>query len=563
MSKSLISDTIPRPAEVYERIVRVPAKSLGWFRGLEKNCALSFRLGARAISRIARRRATSVLLIGSLSFLLSASFALLVRMPQPLTQDEFSYLLAADTFAHGRLTSPPHPLWPHFESMHIIQQPTYASKYPPAQGLVLAAGQAITGYPIVGVWLSTALACAATCWMLMAWMPSRWALVGGLLAILHPALFSWSQSYWGGSVAMLGGALCLGAARRIVAVPKPRHGLILGLGLLILANSRPYEGLVFSLVALAATLIGRSSRKGPSRQHLLRSVALPSLVVLAIGAAGMGYYNYRVTGSAFRLPYIVHEATYGMTPLFVCQDARPEPNYRHPVMRDFHRFYLHDSQRTASQPIKQLITSRLLTITGANFHYPLLPMVLAILPCALKDPMTRIAAWAWAGFATALIPESWMHAHYAAPAFSLAAVLELRAIRHLRAWHRCNRPSRRLLLPGCLVLCVVSLVSVRVLFSYLDGLSHWRLQISQRSETLARLGHKDSDHLVIVRYGPGHPPDAEWVYNESDIDHSRVVWAREMEPAQNQRLLHYFKNRKAWLLEPDGPVPRLSPYPMP
>jgi hypothetical protein len=66
---------------------------------------------------------------------------------------------------------------------------------------------------------------------------------------------------------------------------------------------------------------------------------------------------------------------------------------------------------------------------------------------------------------------------------------------------------------------------------------------------LAELKKDGERHLVIVRYGPEHSPDKEWVYNNANIDGAKVVWAREMDPAQNRRLLEYFQDRRAWLLE--------------
>ena len=167
------------------------------------------------LGRIARRKGLAVLLVGATPLAVRA-LLFLMAIPSPRIHDEFSYLLAADTFVHGRLVNPPHPKWVHFESMHILVRPVYATIFPVAQGLAMSVGQVFGGHPWTGVWLSMGLMCAALCWMLQGWVSPGWALLGGALAAIRFGVFS----YWMNSLLRRGhcgrsGALLLGALPRI------------------------------------------------------------------------------------------------------------------------------------------------------------------------------------------------------------------------------------------------------------------------------------------------------------------------------------------------------------
>jgi hypothetical protein len=67
----------------------------------------------------------------------------------------------------------------------------------------------------------------------------------------------------------------------------------------------------------------------------------------------------------------------------------------------------------------------------------------------------------------------------------------------------------------------------------------------------------------LVQYAPELSGDREWVYNEADIDQSKVVWAHNMDRIENCKLIDYFKDHFIWSLtveREDVPV-KLRPFP--
>ena len=458
------------------------------------------------------------LLTGLLAFAASALVTAFAGIPQPHIHDEFSYLLAADTFSHGRLANPVHPLWRHFETFHVLQLPSYASKYPPAQGLILAGGQVIFGHPIVGVWLSAGLACAGICWMLAGWLPIRWAVVGGLVAVVEivfsgpflvyaPELFAyWSQSYWGGNVAVLGGALVFGALPRIMKKIRLRDSTWLAVGLAILANGRPFEGLVASIPTAVILGIWFIRTKGENRILALSKVILPVVLVLILTAGWMGFYNYRVTGYPFCMPYQVHESTYGIVPAFLWQPLRPEPHFNHQIMCEFQRCYVSEYLRQESfQGWLQAAFEKIIFLGTFYFGILLTPPIFLLMssPRSWRRRNILFPLSVCGLVLAALLTETWFWPHYGAPVACLVFLLIVESLRMTRRFVWQGKQWGKFYLACILPLLLISNIILFALAHALQGQSAW---YKDRAQILLELKQSPARHLIIVTILPRSLP---------------------------------------------------------
>jgi hypothetical protein len=309
----------------------------------------------------------------------------ILHEPIPRVHDEFSYAFMGDTFAHRRAANTSPPVQEFFDTFHMLMHPVYASKYFPAQGLFLAFGQTLAGRQAIGIWLSSALACGAAVWMLQAWIEPSWALVGGLLVALHWGIFSyWSQSYWGGMVAALGGALFFGAARRLWNQLSWQNTIWLSLGLLLIGNSRPSEGF-FVALPMFFLLVRRIWKIGKWKEAVLwRNVMLPSALILLAGAAAMGAYNRAITGLLWKPAYVLHEEQYQESPQFTFLPLRPKITYSSFWVRVYYEvneMRLYMSQRT---PKNLLLTGAMKFSEWWEFYCGVLLSTPLVLPAILR-----------------------------------------------------------------------------------------------------------------------------------------------------------------------------------
>jgi hypothetical protein len=470
-------------------------------------------------------------------------------IPEPRVNDEYSHLLMADTFAHGRLANPTPAAWQHFETFHVNLRPTYHSMYPVAQGLVLALGQIVFHQAWMGVYLSTALLCGAICWALQPLVPPVWALIGGLMAVARLAVFSyWMNSYWGGSVAALGGALALGAIVRLsggnhTGRSRTKVACIFGIALLVLATSRPYEGLAFSL-PLLGYFSYKTLREGAFRVQFV-STLLPVMGVALLGMVMLGFYNHQTTGHVLEMPYVLNHRTYWPLPFFLWEKGNPDLAMSDPVFVQFMKTTALDYKLTTMSSAGGLVGIEISRLAQNWIFYIgpalTLPVFIGLLSSAFFKPHLRIAVSVAVFTASACALCLYNLLHYAAPATVVIYLLAAEGLHHL--WEQRERGHRAFVIGLCATVVVASLAkqtgssAMNTVFAFRNA----RALIAQQ------LANKPGKHLVLVSYDlEKHYPGNELVHNGASFESERILWARSKGAGNDVDLCRAYPGRTFW-----------------
>jgi hypothetical protein len=501
-----------------------------------------------AFARFAARRGPAIAAAALFPMLLRPLLLPVFPMPQPRVHDEFSYLLLGDTLAHGRLSNPTPPYWQHFETEYELVQPTYASQYEPAQGVVLALGKILLGNAWWGVWMSVGLMCGALCWALGGLLPPRWALFGSLLAALQFGVFGfWMNSYFGGAVSAAGGALIFGALTRRLT---PGMSAVAATGLLVVLASRPVEGFIWLFVVIVMV----ASRRAP------RASVLALTALLVLGLTGLAWYNVRVTGKPLESPYQLYRSLYGTPQSYWWQPPAIVTHFDHPQLAANYLDQLRYWERRYSAAALWDSTWHRLRDFWRFFVGPFLTP--AALFALLAIRRRRVRPWLWVS-AAFIVDHATYHAWYPQQSASetvLIILLLAEGWRHLRAWHAqtgFGLAMSRTLVPGFAAAFIVLALGLALggagrsahgLRRVWDTMS---VTPTEREIAIRQLESAPGKHLVFVHYGARHPWYDEWVFNGADIPHSRIVFARMCTPESDRALANSMADRDVWIANPD------------
>ncbi len=220
----------------------------------------------------------------------------------PVIHDEAAYLLQAQVFAAGHWTVPSPPLPEFFEQLYVFNTPAVASKYWPAQSLLMAPGAwaGVPGAIPIALWgISGALVFIVAIRIVGVWPGA----VVWLLWATGPNALEYRASYFAQSTTVCCWMVTLVCLDDWLRTRRCRAAIIGALALGVGACARPLT--MLALVVPAAIVVAVTDRKaGQSRCLAGAALALAATLTL------IPLWSWNTMGRLDTTPYSLYTERY-------------------------------------------------------------------------------------------------------------------------------------------------------------------------------------------------------------------------------------------------------------
>ena len=250
-----------------------------------------------------------------------------------------------------------------------------------------------------------------------------------------------------------------------------------------------------------------------------------------------------------------------MARYFVWQSPWPQKTYHHAKMQALYERELKEWHDNRTLPGFMRNTDRKVYYFWLVYLNPPLWFVFIALPWAARDRRMRVPWMIAIIFALGIEVETWFWLHYTAPVTALVFLFVLQCMRHAHVFRWRGQPVGLVFVRAVTVVYIATAaLQIGLEVTHIEPDTDFQHGDIERAAVAQELKSLPWQQLVLVSYPPDSEPDREWVYNSADIDASKVVWARDMGPTENQELLNYYAGRQFWIVQVGPSPPVLQPY---
>lgn len=486
----------------------------------------------------------------------------------PAYHDEFSYLLQTRTLLAGRVSWPAMTVHPElFHQIHVLNEPTTASRYFPWTGLWMAPF-VLCGCPYAGHWLAGALAAVFFHRCLTRLLPRAWALCGGLLIALSPGLAVFSNLLLAHHPTMLALSVFLWAFLRLMKSAANSDAFMVGTALTLAMLGRPMTAagfaLPFGIWLLAAVLRSTIRRRVSSVAPRFgwRAVAVIGLPLLA-GFIVLGAMNQRITGRWTQSAYQLYTDTYTPSHRFGFNNAEIGAKLAGPkILKEYDRWATNLTPAKAAENVRnRCIASSQWTLGIAALLFALIAAIPSCLPLRGNDIRIVLILCSVISLHAVHVPywyDGILHWHYVfetAPLLLMLAAVGLRNAFTVMASGLGTRTTLSWL---------TCLIGASLLPAWIDAETFWgpskvTLAVGEqcfsrvRFEQFRRLTDRpELSHPILVLVDESaSDPQLSYIVNPPDLHADVLVCRKPADVSAIADLKAAFSDRSLWVFNPE------------